>query len=217
MFMKLSGLLSFISPKNSKFFDLFEEDTANLVEMAKTFRQIFLVEDLAQRKILIEKVSELEHKGDEITHKIFLELSSNFITPFDREDIHYFASSLDDVADYINGSASRITLYGATTFDRVTSSLADIILRQAEEIHLAVANLKSMKNADRVKESIIRINDLENAADDLFDNAIAQLFAEETDAIEVIKTKEILSNMETATDKCEDVANVLETILVKNS
>lgn len=215
--MKLSGLLSFISPKNSKFFDLFEEDTANLVEMAKTFRQIFLVEDLAQRKILIEKVSELEHKGDEITHKIFLELSSNFITPFDREDIHYFASSLDDVADYINGSASRITLYGATTFDRVTSSLADIILRQAEEIHLAVANLKSMKNADRVKESIIRINDLENAADDLFDNAIAQLFAEETDAIEVIKTKEILSNMETATDKCEDVANVLETILVKNS
>jgi uncharacterized protein len=215
--MKLSGLLSFISPKNSVFFDLFEQDTANLVEMAKTFRKIFSVDDLSERKALIERVSELEHRGDEITHQIFLELSSNFITPFDREDIHYFASSLDDVADYINGSASRITLYGVTRFDRVTSSLADIILRQAEEIHLAVANLKSLKNADRVKESIIRINDLENAADDLFDNAIAQLFAEETDAIEVIKIKEILSNMETATDKCEDVANVLETILVKNS
>lgn len=206
-----------MSPRSSGFFDLFEEDTANLVEMAKTFKEIFSTDDPAVRKKLIERVSELEHRGDEITHKIFLELSNNFITPFDREDIHYFASSLDDVADYINGSASRIILYGATNFDRVTINLADIILRQSEEIQLAVANLKSMKNADRVKESIIRINDLENAADDLFDNAIAQLFAEETDAIEVIKTKEILSNMETATDKCEDVANVIETILVKNT
>lgn len=206
-----------MSPRTSGFFELFEEDTANLVEMAKTFKEIFSTDDAGERKKLIERVSELEHRGDEITHKIFLELSNNFITPFDREDIHYFASSLDDVADYINGSASRILLYGATNFDRVTTNLADIILRQSEEIHLAVINLKSMKNADRVKESIIRINDLENAADDLFDNAIAQLFAEETDAIEVIKTKEILSNMETATDKCEDVANVIETILVKNT
>jgi predicted phosphate transport protein (TIGR00153 family) len=215
--MSLKGLLSFISPGNSKFFDLFEEDTANLVAMAKKFSEIFNDITHEERNRLIREVSDLEHKGDEITHQIFLELSRNFITPFDREDIHYFASSLDDVADFINGSASRINLYGVTNFTRVTQQLADIILRQAEEIHSAVSSLKSMKNAERVRESIIRINALENAADDLFDNAIAQLFAEETNAIELLKTKEILSNMETATDKCEDVANVLETILVKNS
>lgn len=215
--MSLKGLLSFISPGNSKFFDLFEEDTANLVAMAKKFSEIFNDISPEERNRLIREVSDLEHKGDEITHQIFLELSRNFITPFDREDIHYFASSLDDVADFINGSASRISLYGATDFTRVTQQLADIILRQAEEIHTAVSNLKSMKNAERVRESIIRINALENSADDLFDNAIAQLFSEETNAIELLKTKEILSNMETATDKCEDVANVLETILVKNS
>lgn len=215
--MSLKGLLSFISPGNSKFFDLFEEDTANLVAMAKKFSEIFNDITHEERSRLIREVSDLEHKGDEITHQIFLELSRNFITPFDREDIHYFASSLDDVADFINGSASRINLYGATNFTLVTQQLADIILRQAEEIHSAVSSLKSMKNVERVRESIIRINALENAADDLFDNAIAQLFAEETNAIELLKTKEILSNMETATDKCEDVANVLETILVKNS
>jgi predicted phosphate transport protein (TIGR00153 family) len=215
--MSLKGLLSFISPGNSKFFDLFEEDTANLVAMAKKFSEIFNNISHEERSRLIREVSDLEHKGDEITHQIFLELSRNFITPFDREDIHYFASSLDDVADFINGSASRINLYGATNFTLVTQQLADIILRQAEEIHSAVSSLKSMKNVERVRESIIRINALENAADDLFDNAIAQLFAEETNAIELLKTKEILSNMETATDKCEDVANVLETILVKNS
>jgi predicted phosphate transport protein (TIGR00153 family) len=215
--MSLKGLLSFISPGNSKFFDLFEEDTANLVAMAKKFSEIFNDISSEERNKLIREVSELEHKGDEITHQIFLELSRNFITPFDREDIHFFASSLDDVADFINGSASRINLYGATNFTRVNQQLADIILRQAEEIHSAVSSLKSMKNAERVRESIIRINALENAADDLFDNAIAQLFSEETNAIELLKTKEILSNMETATDKCEDVANVLETILVKNS
>jgi uncharacterized protein len=148
---------------------------------------------------------------------LFTELSRNFITPFDREDIHYLASSLDDVADYINGTASRVSLYKINTFDQVIHSLVGVIHRQAIEIDQAISSLKNMRNAQRVREAIVRINDLENEADSIFELAIARLFAEEMQPIELIKSKEILSVLETATDKCEDVANVLESILVKNS
>src|SRR5690606_31006777 len=152
-----------------------------------------------------------------ITHEIFTELSSNFITPFDREDIHYLASSLDDIVDYIHGSTKRLLMYKIEEYPISMQQLADIILRSAQEIEVAVSELKSLENVLRIREALVRINSLENNADDVFDGAIASLFQEEKDAIKIIKVKEILSNMETATDKCEDVANVIETILVKNS
>jgi len=215
--MKLSGIFSFLVPKSALFFDLFAEDTANLVEQAKVFNSLFKTNDKQEIANIIRKVKELESKGDEITHKIFLELSANFITPFDREDIHALATSIDDIADYINGSASRIELYGVDNFMKTMELLSEVLIKQTEEIDAAVRDMKNMRNAQRVRDAIVRINSLENHADDLFDQAIARLFSESNNPIEVIKLKEVLSNLETATDKCEDVANVLESILVKNS
>jgi hypothetical protein len=210
-------ILSMFAPKSGKFFDLFGRSTKNLVTMTEKFKELLDAKDEAGRETVVREIHDLEHLGDEITHQIFTELSENFITPFDREDIHYLATSLDHVADYVNGTASRISLYQFTEIDQVMHSLASVLHRQAVEIDQGVQNLRNMKNAQRTREAIVRINDLENEADSIFDLAIARLFAEETNAIEMIKRKEILSVLETATDKCEDVANAMESILVKNS
>lgn len=210
-------ILSMFAPKSGKFFDSFARATSNLVAMTHKFKELLDAKDEASRESIVREIHDLEHIGDEVTHHIFTELSENFITPFDREDIHYLATSLDDVADYINGTASRISLYQLKDIDQVMHSLASVLHRQALEIELGIQNLKNMKNVQRIREAIIRINDLENEADSIFDLAIAHLFAEETNAIEMIKKKEILSVLETATDKCEDVANAMESILVKNS
>ena len=210
------NIMRFFAPKSDKFFDSFSQSTGNLVTMAKVFQEL-LECDHQNRESYVRQIHDLEHIGDQITHKLFIQLSENFITPFDREDIHYLATSLDDVADFINGTASRISLYQLKECDQVMHGLSSVLLRQVIEIDSAVQNLKNMKNAQRVREAIIRINDLENEADSIFDLAIARLFSEETNAIEMIKKKEILSVLETATDKCEDVANAIESILVKNS
>lgn len=215
--MKFNSLFSFIVPKNALFFDLFAEDTANLVSQAKKFNQLFTVSTHDELVNVIREVRDYEHKGDELTHRIFLELSANFITPFDREDIHSLATSIDDIADYINGCASRILLYGVTEFSKPMEMMSEVLLKQVNEIDTAVRDLKNMRNVQRVRDAIVRINSLENHADDIFDEAIARLFSEQDNAMMLIKQKEILSSLETATDKCEDVANVLESILVKNS
>ena len=214
--MELSRIFSFFVPKDKNFFKLFAQSSSNLVEISITFSEMVNV-PYENRQELIKKISDLEHVGDEITHKIFTELSTNFITPFDREDISYLASSLDDIVDFIDGSAKRMNTYKIEETTAAMKKLCEIIESSAKEIHVAVANMKDMSNSVRVREAIVRINSLENHADDVFDTAIADLFDNETNAIKIIKMKEILSNMETATDKCEDVANVIETIIVKNS
>jgi predicted phosphate transport protein (TIGR00153 family) len=210
------SLLKMFAPKSGKFFDAFSKATTNLVAMSEKFKELLDADEQA-RDTIVRQIHDLEHVGDQITHELFTELSENFITPFDREDIHYLATSLDDVADFINGTASRISLYQLKEIDQVMHGLSSVLNRQVVEIHSAIQNLRQMKNAQRVREAIIRINDLENEADSIFDLAIARLFSEETNAIEMIKKKEILSVLETATDKCEDVANAIESILVKNS
>jgi predicted phosphate transport protein (TIGR00153 family) len=203
--------------KNSLFFDLFAEDTANLLVQAKVFHQMFQMTDQEQIMNCVREIKELEQKGDEITHQIFMELSDNFITPFDREDIHALATSIDDIADNINGCASRIQLYNVREFSKTMELMSEVLLKQVVEIDAALKDMQNMKNEKRVREAIIRINSLENHADDLFEESIARLFAEASDPLELIKVKDVLSSIETATDKCEDVSNVLESILVKNS
>jgi len=210
------NLFKMFAPKSGDFFDSFAQSTRNLVAMSQKFKELLDAKE-GERDGLVREIHDLEHVGDQITHNLFIQLSENFITPFDREDIHYLATSLDDVADFINGTASRISLYQLKEIDQVMHGLASVLSRQIVEIDNAIQNLRNMKNAQRVREAIVRINDLENEADSIFDLAIARLFSEETNAIEMIKKKEILSVLETATDKCEDVANAIESILVKNS
>ena len=193
--MKISNLFSFMIPKNAMFFDLFAEDTTNLVEQAKVFHQMFQLRDQEQVAAAIRTIRDYEHKGDEITHRIFMELSENFITPFDREDIHALATSIDDIADFINGCASRIQLYNVKEFSKTMELMSEVLLKQVMEIDVAVRDMRQMKNAQRVREAIVRINSLENHADDLFDDSIARLFAEAVDPLELIKTKEVLSSL----------------------
>ena len=215
--MSLNPIFQYFVPKDRKFFPLFEQSSANLVEISKVLVEVMTAPSLEKRKALIRQIEKLEHVGDEITHTIFQEVSTTFITPFDREDIQQLASALDDIIDYIHGSAKRIELYKVENIHPAMVKLADLILESAVEINAAVSSLRSMKNIIKTREALVKINSLENHADDIFDNAVARLFEDEKDAIQIIKIKEVLSALETATDKCEDVANVLESIIVKQA
>jgi len=212
--MSINSILQVLIPKDKKFFPLFEQASANLLAISKVLYEA-LNADGDKRKQLIKEISRLEHVGDEITHQIFHELGSNFITPFDREDIQRLASVLDDVIDFIHGSAKRIELYKIEKIHPSMIKLGELILESAFELNKAIPQLRDMRDVSRIREACVKINSIENHADDIFDMAVARLFEEETNAVEIIKIKEILSALETATDRAEDAANVLESILIK--
>lgn len=211
----MTNFLSFLIPQDKKFFQLFEKASANLLATSKVLVEMVNAASIDRRKELIREIERLEHIGDTLTHETLNELSTNFITPFDREDIHAMVSSLDDVVDFIHGSAKRIDLYKVTEIPAAVRKLAELVLQGAEELHTAVQNLKDIKKPEVIREACVKINSIENHADDIFDMAIAQLFDEEKDAIKLIKTKEVLSALETATDKCEDAANAISSMIVK--
>lgn len=216
--MRLDSLLHALLPKDDKFFQYFEKDVENVLLAAGIFKDLMSnnmsKEERAQK---IRKLEELEHKGDEITHTIYSELAGTFITPFDREDIHELASKLDNILDFIDGAAGRIVLYRVESIPREAERLAGMILDQVTELHRAIPLLRDMRNADKISESLVRINSLENEADDLFERAIASLFDTCKDPILLIKQKELYVSLETATDQCEDAANAIESIIVKNA
>ncbi|HOZ82978.1 MAG TPA: DUF47 family protein [Bacteroidia bacterium] len=209
------SFIQYFIPQDKKFFPLFDQAALNLQEAGKTMCQLVTSTDADQRKQLIREIERLEHRGDEITHEIFKELSRNFITPFDREDIHRLVSSIDDILDYIHGSSKRIDLYKVKEFSSDMVKLSELLQTQTEELRRVIYELKNKKNMRNISESLVLINSIENHADDIFDNAVARLFETETNAVEIIKTKEILSALETATDMCEDAANVIDSIIVK--
>jgi predicted phosphate transport protein (TIGR00153 family) len=214
--MGLTNIFTFLVPKTSTFHVLFQKASDNLLDASRVFSE-FIHSSEDKRMEYMKELDELEHRGDEITHQIFVELSKNFITPFDREDIHYLTTSLDDILDYIHGSAKRCVHYKLTETTPAMHKLAVVIEDQVKEIQVAIKGLETLNRKERIREALIRLNSLENHADDIFDVAIGDLFENEKDVLKIIKLKEILTAMETATDKCEDVANVIESILVKNS
>jgi predicted phosphate transport protein (TIGR00153 family) len=202
-------------PREKKFFPLFDKAAENLVAISTLLEKMVNTNDPEQRKAMIREIERMEHHGDTICHEIFNELNSTFITPFDREDIHALNTAMDDIIDYVHGSAKRIDLYQINELTPSIKKLSELILQASMELNVAVRELRNMKKPGKIKEACVRINSIENHADDIFDTAIARLFEEEKDAINVIKMKEVLSNLETATDMCEDAANVIETIIVK--
>ncbi len=204
-----------LAPKNKIFYELFEKSADNVKQMGFLLTKVVGEPDFDKRQGMISQMEDVEHANDELTHLLFTELGRNFITPFDREDIHYLASSLDDVADYIFATAKKINFYRVNPNDIGIQKLSEIILQSCNEVRKAVGELRNMKNMRLITESLVKINSLENEADDIFDMSIERLFATEPDAKEVIKKREIYQVMETATDKCEDAANVIESIIVK--
>lgn len=214
-YMAANSFLKIFLPKDRVFYSLFEQVSDRVLEMAILLKKVVDEPDFSKRASIISKIEDLEHENDELTHKIFTELGRNFITPFDREDIHYLASSLDDIADYIFASAKKINFYRVNPVDHGLHRFAELIYLSAEQVSNAVKELRNMKNLRLMTEALVKINSIENQADDLFDMSIERLFAEEPDAKEVMKLREIYQVMEIATDKCEDAGNVIESIIIK--
>lgn len=212
----LNSIFQFLVPKDKKFFPLFEEATKNLVHLAETLHEAVNAPK-KEREAYYLKIEELEGVIEEITHKTNIELSKNFITPFDREDIHALISAIDDVADYMYGAASRMRLYQVEKITKSIRKMTEINLEACQLIQSAIADLKDMKNLKGIADASKRIYKLENKSDNVFDKAVADIFENETDAKNIIKYKEVLSALESATDKCKGVANVLESIAVKHS
>ena len=202
-------------PKNKIFYELFEKVAENAAKMGSLLRDIVAEPDFDKRGSLILQVEDLEHANDELTHNVFTELGRNFITPFDREDIHYLATSLDDIADYIYAAAKKINFYRVNPNDTGMQKFAELIEQGALQVKIAVTELRDMKNMRNITEALVKINSIENQADDVFDMSIEKLFDTEPDAKEVIKKREIYQVMEIVTDKCEDASNVIESIIIK--
>jgi uncharacterized protein Yka (UPF0111/DUF47 family) len=213
--MALNNFMKLFLPKDKIFYTLFESVADNLEVMGKKLKEIVAEPDYDKRAAIIQQVEDLEHKNDEVTHRIFTELGRNFITPFDREDIHYLASALDDIADYIYASAKKINFYRVNPNDMGISKFADLIEVGCLQVKIAVKELRNMKNVRNITEALVRVNSIENQADDVFDLSIENLFATEPDAKEVIKKREIYQVLELVTDKFEDAGNVIESIIVK--
>jgi predicted phosphate transport protein (TIGR00153 family) len=213
--MSFGSFLKIFTPKDRIFYSLFEQVSTNLTEMASIFHKAVNEEDFARRETLLKSLEEWEHKNDEVTHKIFIELGSNFITPFDREDIHYLASSLDDIADYIWGGAKRMMNYYITDVDDTTRTFAEIIKRSITALNKAVYQLRDRKDLRSIMEACVLINSLENEADDLLDKGMGHLFTTNVNPVELIKKKDLYQMLEIVTDKCEDAANVIESIIIK--
>lgn len=211
----INSIMKIFLPKDRIFYQLFREVSETSLEMAILLKKMVVEPSFEERGKIVSQLEDLEHKNDDLTHKIFTELSRNFITPFDREDIHYLASAMDDVADYIFASAKKINFYRVDPSHETFSKMADLIVQACESIKIAVTELKDMKNMRQITDALVRVNSIENQADDIFDLSIERLFATENDAKEVIKKREIYQVMESATDKCEDAANVIESIIVK--
>lgn len=214
--MSINSIFQFLVPKDRKFFPLFEQATTNLVLLAETLHEAVNAPK-NQREDYFKKIEELENIIEDIAHKTNLELSRNFITPFDREDIHALISAIDDVADYMYGAASRMRLYQIEKITKSIRKLTEINLEACLLIKGAIVDLKDMNNLKGIADACIRINKLENKSDNVFDKAVADIFENETDAINIIKYKEVLAALESASDKCKGVANVLESIAVKHS
>lgn len=214
--MSINSIFQFLVPKDKKFFPLFEEASANLVQLASILHEAVNLPS-KERDVLFQKIDELEQRGEDITRQTNLELSRNFITPFDREDIHALITSIDYVADNLHGASSRMRLYQVGKITKSIRKLTEINLEACQHIDNAVQELRDLKKMKNITSACAKISKLESKSDSVYDKAVADLFENETDAKNIIIYKEVLSVLETATDKCKRVASVLESISVKHS
>jgi predicted phosphate transport protein (TIGR00153 family) len=201
-------------PVEVKFFDLFEESSINTLKAARLLQR--MLEDYTNLPEKIKDIKSVEHEGDRITHYTIEKLNTTFITPFDREDIHALASALDDVLDLIDAAAHRMLHYKIDNPTKEMQELVLVLIKAIEEITKALKGFRNMKNQRAIINSCIEINSLENEGDSISRAAIGKLFDEEKDAIKLIKWKEIYEVIEDAIDRCEDVANIIEGVTLKN-
>jgi predicted phosphate transport protein (TIGR00153 family) len=203
-----------LMPREHKFFDLFEESTKNTTKAAKALKEMIDTWQFIDSRMA--EITELEHQGDSITHQIISLLHRTFVTPFDREDIAELAHTMDDIVDFIHASADAMFIYKIDTPTQRAKELVDVIVQGAVEVEKAVAGLRHKNEFKQMLERCVEINRLENMADRIYRAAIGELFENTTDMAQIIKWREIYEHMESATDRAEDVANVLEGVALKN-
>ncbi len=202
-----------LMPQEGKFFVLFQESAHNAVEVALKLKELLYNWTNVEDKFAA--ITELEKKGDNVTHQIAHELHRTFVTPFDREDIGALSHTLDDVTDFIHSAADFMVLYRINEPTSRARELADVIVQITAEVEKAVGQLGRKMDQQQMLKHCVEINRLENVADRIYRSALADLFANSTDVVYIIKWREIYEHMETATDRCEDVANVLEGVAIK--
>jgi predicted phosphate transport protein (TIGR00153 family) len=208
------GIKEWLIPQDKHFFSMLENEAQNVLDGSKLFLEMLNnYENIEQKQ---QRIKDVEHQGDDFVHEIFEELNKTFITPIDHEDISGLASAFDDVLDYIDGTAARFVLYEIKKPEENMIKIAEVIVKQANELNLAICGLRNIKNPEEIEKRCIEVNRLENVADDIYKKSVAALFKQK-DAIEIMKLKEIYERLEFATDKCEDAANVISDIVVKNS
>ena len=202
-------------PKETKFFELFEESARNIGKASNSLKEMIETWQFIDSRAA--EITELEHQGDTITHQIILLLNRTFVTPFDREDIAQLAHTMDDILDFIHAAADAIFIYKITEPTERAKELAGIIVQGAEEVEKAVSGLKRRSQLKMVQERCVELNRLENMADRIYRAGMAELFDYTEDITLIIKWREIYEKMESATDRCEDVADVLEGVALKHA
>ena len=209
-------VLNFLLPKEANFFNLFDQQTTRAVEAAEHFE--YLAAQIVLDEQSVRKMRDIEHQGDEVTHKIMDQLNKTFITPFDREDIHALAKELDDIIDMIHSIVNRLRVYQVVTPDKNLVAFSKVILESMNGVACAVRGLRNMKNSKAIMEHCVEVNRLENVGDKMRDEMLAELFEKsKNDPVAVIKWKEIYQDAETVLDICEDVVHIVSSILVKHA
>jgi uncharacterized protein len=214
--MNLDTLLKFFVPKDHSFFPLFESDADNLVKAAYLLKELMSTEDMVEHERIHKEIVNIEHIGDEITNKTYVQLNKSFITPFDREDIHELTAHIDDVVDSINGISRRICLYKPKKLIPAYPQMAGLIVEAAIEIKNAIHCLKDpVANKIELTAACDKVKDIEHRADELYFEGVQQLFEKEEDPKELLKNNKILEIMERCVDEEEDVTDTLKAILIK--
>ena len=202
-------------PRENRFFELFEESAQNMVKASQVLKEMLNTWEFVGERVA--EITELEHVGDTITHQIMAQLNRTFVTPFDREDIALLAHTLDDVTDFIHAAADAMLIYKVEGPTRRAKELSEIIIQAASEVERAIPHLRRRVELKQIPRYCVEINRLENMADRVFRAAMAELFDDTVDIAQVIKWREIYEHLEAATDRCEDVANVLEGVALKHA
>lgn len=202
-----------ITPREEKFFTLFEKGADNALRAARRLKD--LVDKWENPGMVVAEITEIEHEGDSITHQVMAQLHRTFLTPFDREDISLLSGAIDDVTDFIQAAADAMLVYKVDRPGEKARELAGIIVNAAEEVNMAIPQLKNRKHLKQMLEHCVEVNRLENMADRIYRSALGELFEGTTNIPDIIKWREIYEHMESATDRCEDVADVLEGVALK--
>jgi uncharacterized protein Yka (UPF0111/DUF47 family) len=208
-------MLRWLLPRDEEFFGLFERHAALTVEGAKEMQR--LVQGDQNIRTRAARIKEIEHETDVITHTCVEHLHRTFITPFDRDDIHRLITRMDDVMDYIDSAAIAVVLYELTEMTPPARELADVLVRSTESVAVAVSGLKNVKQSKAILDACIEVNRLENEGDEILRGALAELFRGAKDPLLVLKWKEVYEALENATDRCEDVANVIEGVVLEHA